>query len=100
MTEAELEAENKEVLIARIAALQNYIVSLNKSTEALKEKKTAANPDHSLSTMTPEQLDAKVETARRLMVSRIKSQMKVLIPIAPSLDFTDNSRIVEAILQN
>jgi hypothetical protein len=68
LTAAELRAATKEDLVAHIVALR-------------KERKKAAKEDITVASLTPEQVTAKVDNARKMMVSGIKSQMK----ISPSL---------------
>jgi len=64
VTAAELRAATKEDLVAHIIALQ-------------KQMTKPAKEDTAPISLTPEKIVAKVDNARRMMISGIKSQMKV-----------------------
>src|SRR5271154_1368547 len=64
LTAAELRAASKDDLVAHIIVLQ-------------KEIKKPAEEAPAPKSMTPEQITAKVDNARKMMISGIKSQMKV-----------------------
>lgn len=67
LTAAELRAATKQDLVAHIIALQ-------------KDKTNSAKADLAPTPLTPEEVTAKAEDARRMMVSGIKNQMTVLAP--------------------
>jgi hypothetical protein len=66
-TAQELEAEEKEDIVAHVIALQEHLSTLTSKSSPVKE----------VEEMTPEQLKAKVEVVRRMLRAGLASQMKV-----------------------
>src|ERR1700737_3907719 len=73
LTEEDLHALEKDTLIERIIALQKHVATLKPSTPTKVAPIFAPNP--SPSSLTPEQLEVKVQHARKMMIAGLKSSM-------------------------
>ena len=75
LTAEEMEIMDKEALIAHVMELQHHIDNVEKPTV---KQATIFNPSAPATpTLTDEQLEAKVQQVRRVMVQGLKKQMKV-----------------------
>jgi hypothetical protein len=68
-TAQDLEAANKEDIVAHVIALQDHISTLTSKSSAVKQ----------VGEMTAKELNAKVEVVRRMLRAGLASQMKVIL---------------------
>jgi hypothetical protein len=66
-TTQELQSFDKADIVAHVLALQDHVTKLSQSNPT--EKK--------VDTLTPAQIDSKVDVSRRMLIGGLKSQMKV-----------------------